>query len=531
MLVTRDVDNPGTSVLDYLKAHSATLTTGHIYGGTAAVSTAAQTAMENAAKSAPASATSRPELVSAAILDTNTTGELGTDGTTVRFTFDEAIANATTGIPPAANLFYVYNSAGIADADGGDTVTEVSGSTVTVRFEEGVITDAEAAKLTVATVDLNAVHDPSGAGNPEGDAPLNTSTGGGSTTLPAGTTEGPDLVSIGGFAAAGTATDVEFVFDEAADAADATKFHLVGTNGTVYNGDNPVIAGSATKTVIVRFSETLAKADIARGVVDAGGATEDVDNDSDATLDGNPLQAADVATGGNSADPDLDSVELREASTTVDQALFTFDENIGTIVDATGFHLYKTDTTQATPALATDFAVNASNRRQVLVTFPEGSIDNAVGGQVDPAAVTGEDTNTNEKDEVGVANTGTTSGQTAGRTNGPDLTKVTVAQTKDSFGNVTSASATYTFDEPVKSPVQTEFFVYLADGTQLSADTCAVDNTTVTTDDDLTVKCDFNGETPVDRAASAVLGTVDNGAVTAVSGTPASNPEGAERVS
>ena len=34
MLVTKDVNNPGASVLAYLKNHAPTLKTGHIYGGT-----------------------------------------------------------------------------------------------------------------------------------------------------------------------------------------------------------------------------------------------------------------------------------------------------------------------------------------------------------------------------------------------------------------------------------------------------------------------------------------------------------------
>jgi hypothetical protein len=411
MLVTKDVNIPGASVLDYLKAHAATLKTGHIYGGTAAVSAAAEDQMAKAAQTAPASATSRPELVSAAITDTNTTGELGTDGTTIRFTFDEALANATSGTPPTAGDFHVYNSAGFVDD--GSAVLEVSGNTVTVRFPN-VITDADAAKLTVGTVDFEAVFDESGQGSPEGDAALNTTTSGGSVSLPAGTTSGPDLTSIGGFAAAaGGATDVEYVFDEAADAADGTAFHLVDVDGTVYDGDT-ITSGSATKTVIVRFSETLAKADIARGVADQGAATEDVDNEADGT-DANPLQAADVSNGGNSAFPDLVSVELREGPTTgKDQALFTFDENIAS-ADGTLFQLYKSDT--STVAGNGTEAINTSNARQVLVDFAEGAIDNAVGGQVQPNAVLGQDGNNNDADEVGVANTGSTSGQTAGRTN------------------------------------------------------------------------------------------------------------------
>jgi hypothetical protein len=97
---------------------------------------------------------------------------------------------------------------------------------------------------------------------------------------------------------------------------------------------------------------------------------------------------------------------------------------------------------------------------------------------------------------------------------------------------VIAASATYTFDEPVSAANTGDFYVYLADGTEVDPDSCAVDDmNTVTTDDDTTVVCDFVGDIPVDKAANAVLGTVDDGAVTAVSGTPTTNPEGAERVS
>ena len=102
MLVTKDVNNPGASVLAYLKDHANTLKTGHIYGGTAAVSTAAQTAMENAAKSvtqAP-SATDRPELVSAQASATPSrrlVRRSNPKGTRVTYTFDEAVAGAATG--------------------------------------------------------------------------------------------------------------------------------------------------------------------------------------------------------------------------------------------------------------------------------------------------------------------------------------------------------------------------------------------------------------------------------------------------
>lgn len=48
MLITRDVNNPG-ALISWLETNASTLVDGFIFGGTAAVSTAAETAMETAA--------------------------------------------------------------------------------------------------------------------------------------------------------------------------------------------------------------------------------------------------------------------------------------------------------------------------------------------------------------------------------------------------------------------------------------------------------------------------------------------------
>lgn len=486
--------------------------------------------------------TDRPELVSAKVIDTNTAGELGADGTTVEFTFDEEIATATTGIAPDGTDFQVYNSAGLVDGDG--IVVSQSGTKVTIRFD-GVTTDSAAAALTLATVDFEAVHDVSGAGNPEGDAALGSTTGGGSTALPAGITEAPDLVSIGGFSDSGAnSTDVAFNFDEAADVqTDGTGFHLIGIGDNVdYPGEAAIVGGEGSTTVIVRFAADLTAADIARATVDAGTVDEQSDNEGDTQIDANVLQAADVSNSGNSANPDLVSVELREASTTIDQVLYTFDENV---VEAgavpASFTLYSGEATGGTIATGDAVDVNPANPRQVLVDFAEGEIDNVVGAQTLEGAITGEDGTKNQDDEVGVANTGTTAGQTAGRTDGPDLVGVSAAQRKDSFGNVTGANVTYTFDEALEEgdvvgPLGTsdKFRVYLADGTRLTAaaGACDVDNkSTAATTDDTTVVCQFTGPAgDLDQAADAALGTVDDGAVSEDGTGTQTNPEGAEPV-
>lgn len=508
----------------FLESIAATVAEGHIFGGTAAVSAAVEAALEAAGQSVAAGVTARPELVSAQVVDTNTPAELGSDGTTVAFTFDEEIATATNGTPPAAGLFNVYSAAGAPTA--GSVVVSQSGTTVNVRFN-AINSDVLAAGLTVATVDYNAVEDPGGAENPEGDAPLGTSTGGGEQSLAAGITDGPDLVSVGSFTADGANTEVAFTFDEAAAAGAAANYNLIPLDGSAPISGASVDGGTNTTTHIVEFTGTLNPANFARGTVDAGTVTETTDNELNGP-DSNVLQAADISAGGNTADADLVSVQLQEGPATgEDRALFTFDENIATVVAPASLVLYKDDGTTVPGVTA---QIDPGNATRVLVTYGEGAIDRAVGGQALAGAVTSVDpaAATNEDDEVGVANTGTTPGQTAGSTAGPDLTAVSADVETDLFGNVTGADATFTFDEPVTAATATEFFLFAATGERFSAISCLVpDQGTATQTDDVKVVCDFEGPVgDVDRPADAVLGTVDNGAVTPLDA-GVSNPEGA----
>lgn len=558
---------------------------------------------------AAASTTQQPELVAAQIVDTVDGGEATTArprGTTVRYTFDETFvrASADTGTE-----FHVYTNGG---ADGGaGTVVEGSttDTTVTVRFAD-VDTDREAALLTVATVDASAVTDASGLPNPEGDAPLGAGTAG-PTALTAGTTEAPDLVSISA-PRAGTAFDldgsggepgadeqattaVDFVFDERAFVNNPDGFTIVLTDGTVLQGTGPAVGstqtggtrpgGNGTTTITVLFQNpdgtdedttpggtgdaTLTSAQIARGVV-ADATVADAQQNADAATvtpgtNGNVLQAAPLASAGNTTDPDLVSVALEPttdgASTTAgDQALFTFDQPValedgvplvGATADPASFRLYKVDGTQVTGTTA---EVVSADFRQVRVTFAEDDAAiNAVGGNVLPGAVFAADadgnavdtdtnpltvtTVANDSDEEGVTGTTGVAAQAAGRTAGPDLTGVALSRSGGTTGDF---RATYTFDEDVTTAVPGNFFLYLADGTPLVATTCAAQTGD---DDDNTVICtafsDEGTAATSEQVGSAVLGTVDDtavlsrndansGAAPATDTDPARNVEGAE---
>jgi len=120
-------------------------------------------------------------------------------------------------------------------------------------------TSPAAADLTVATVDLGAVQDLTGEDNPEGDAPLGSTT---AATLPAGITDAPDLVSISNFHTIGgdtTNTYVDFKFDEVVSDADigSTWAHLIKTDGLTVV-DCVADSGEDTDTVTVRCPDDTA---------------------------------------------------------------------------------------------------------------------------------------------------------------------------------------------------------------------------------------------------------------------------------
>lgn len=542
-----------------------------------------------------ATATSRPELVSASIVQTTT------QGTTVRYTFDEALTG--TGVNPGNFHVYRFGYTGAdpdaagplvagpqdvdtagADDNTGDVAQVDNNDTrsVLVTFT-GITTATGAAQLSVATVDFDAVRGLEGNvgdANTEGDAPLNAGT---TSQLGARQTVGPDLTTVGNFRANPAnvnETLVDFTFDEAAFNNNPTGYHLIDVDGTTDNVGT-LVAGTGTATHTVAFQNNagigtpstvpLTAADTARGTVDTG----TVDDVSGAGGNINPQQAAAVTSTGISETPDLESAEIRRDvnvnGATRDQILYTFDEpvlvNPGFAGDAPDTAVVEGTTEQLFRAYLSDgsevlgSAANApatrstTNDRQVLVTFGQDQLDLAVGASVSDGAViegSGAQNRPNQQDEVGVSNVGTGPTTVSGRTAAPDLTAVTIAPIQNAFGTTTGARATYIFDEDVfTTDAQAgNLFLYAADGTQYQCTGTTGTGTLAlgtTEDTDNTVTCASyavvagGGAATTNQVLSAVLGTVDDGAVNNQAansgpgtGTPGgatggeTNPEGAE---
>ena len=578
MLITRSNTNPGDSVLAFLAENCATLDEGIIFGGPAAVDNATEAEMEEAAQSCDGgtnpsndTVTSRPELVNAQILETNASGPNA--GTAIRYTFDENI----TGMNPVDDLFYAYFYDG-TNATSADAIVDPNNSrAVIARFLTITsVSEAAAAGLTgaeslrLATVDFGAVADDTfsstgaAAYNPIGDAQLaaGSESPGGSTGFQAGTTDGPDLVSVGNFrqVPGQNRTVVDFTFDEAATlvnpnatpAGEDDGFDLVLTDGvTDLVGD--VQNGNGTTTIEVVFDSTgtggLTAANVQRGTIDAGIVSDDPD---DSTVDAaatpadpqqgntNPLQAVDIAA--SSASPDLVSATLGnfadEDAAGDDYIDYKFDEAVTALVVGVNFMAYDANGEEIASGVAQR---STADNTVVRVTYTDEALLSAVGASVVDSAVNADDgaPTQNQQDEVGVANsnTDTTAGSSTVRTEGPDLTGVVVNEDTDVFGTpLGTFAATYSFDDKLAGTITPNgdgFQLVLANGDIIDAFSCTVDEVATTvppgTTTTNTVTCDAFASTP-GQPGQAVLGTVDNDNVNDVDGGQG-NPEGAAEVS
>ena len=553
----------------FLDAQSSTIAKLYVAGGTAVITdqvvaaavAAAQTIANDGPRNTPV--TARPELVTATIVSTTTAAQATAQqpaGTVVRYTFDEAVGNATAG------NFLVYTQAGAPGTPGNAIVTNTTGdnTSVLVRFDN-FTTAAAASQLSVAAVTFAAV---TGAGgfatdtNPEGDAPIGSS---GQVQAQPGRTAAPDLDNVTNPRQQGTAsgglpgdTVVDFTFDQSAFVVNPNGFHLVLTspqNPAVATtdrvdcvgpavgseatspGGNPNPGGSGTTVITVRCpafagqTQPFTAASIARGYVDAGTVRSGAAVAAPATDRQNPLQAAPEAD--TTVRPDLTSVTFQASTAANDIALFTFDEAIA-VATSVGFRVYDVSGAET---VATGIVSQTADARSVAVSFPNNTLNNAVGGSVAEGTVTGPTGTagrTNRADEVGAAAVNPTA-TTSGRTAGPDLTGVTLTAVNDPFGQTTGYRATYVFDEDITAANFGQLFLYLADGTRL---TCA-GPTTVTTGqtagNNNSVSCtnftissgtQAGAAATVGQVGAAVLGTVVEGAVTALDGAP-TNPVGA----
>jgi hypothetical protein len=492
--------------------------------------------IEAAQEENPTALTEAPDLIDAEFVR-NTTTSTGTT-TTVRFTFDEDVISTVN-----AGAFNLYSFDGTQFP--GQNAARESGNSDSVLVVFNV--DAEQfAEVTLATVDRGAVEDVDGNENPIGDEPL-----GSGVTFTAGRTDAPDVISVGNFrnneTASPSATLVDFTFDENAFVVNEAGFELITPSGqeiqciavdNTATGETGDFQGDGTTTITVscenedldgdNVADPITAADVARGVVLEGTVTSD-DAATTGVVEGttNPLQVTDANDGGATTLPDLVSVVINDDNTVT----FTFDENV-TVENIGGFQVYDRDGTEFQgTAAATD---TDDDDNVVIVQFAGENLDTVTGASVDEGAVreTGTGGNRlNEEDEVGVSSATVASGFTVG----PDLTDVTrTVETTTSTDPITGETTTtetgvtfrFIFDDEATVTDDTRFFVVTAEGDRIVLAGCAQ---STTEGEENVVECEVaSGDANFESARNAVVGTVDDGAVTDDEGD--TNPEGAEAI-
>lgn len=269
-----------------------------------------------------------------------------------------------------------------------------------------------------------------------------------------GTTEAPDLLSVGNFRE-GPPTDdgnpqtlVDYTFDQAAylNGGNRSSFHLVPLNGgdpLDARGIAPASDTEGDEVVTVLFNGNISAADYARGFVDSGIVNS---RQAGANAD-NPFninQSEPISNNGITENPDLVSV-TRDG----DQVLYEFDEPLtddDVIQSTSGLRLYfpQTDTSAIRDAGAQ--AVKRQNSTTLRAYFGEDlpggkSLQDAIGGFVVQGTVQaaqgsrGGNNGTNAFDELApIGDTGAEvcpapegaggTGAGNGPTEAPDLTSV-----------------------------------------------------------------------------------------------------------
>jgi len=589
-LFVEGVDSLGDAAAGFISDNAGTIKTIYKIGGDAAIADSVADDAVNEAQSGGttptptnATATSRPELVSASITETRTSAASTATrppGTYVKYCFDEAV----TGAAIDATKFHLYNGDGTrfsgtgTSAPAGQTftsgVTSADNKCVEVIYP-ALATATSAANLTLATVEKGAATGAAGASdtNIEGDAPLTPAS---SSAAAAGVTAAPDLVSVGNFREGSTVdvTAVDFTFDQAAF-TQSGAFQLVGTNGTTYSCQPPAAGsttasglaapgGQGTTVITVNCAQPgtpgssvpFTATNVARGVVQQNAVATTA-----AGANPNPLEAAPVANSGNSDAPDLVAVVFSpDALAGQDVVSYLFDEAVaaGTVplsattfayATSSSFGIYDTNgaqrNTNATFVAGTEFCTRSSeNNAVVSCVLADGVLaaSTYVGGNVRAGAVTETDgAKTNGADEEGTSPSAGPSTGTSGLTAGPDLTAVAINTVTTPFGN-TTYTATYTFDEDTADAFSTAGIgglkLYTSDGLELICTALAGGLSSGTTlanrseDLDNTVTCSSytvgvgGAAATTAQVHSAVVGTiVYNTIVDETQGVP--NPEGA----
>ncbi|CAN5235429.1 hypothetical protein BH23ACT9_BH23ACT9_35580 [soil metagenome] len=292
----------------------------------------------------------------------------------VGFRFDETIA--AVGLDPS--LFVLSTPLGRQN-ERFDAVAVVRdpGNTAVARATFGM-NETIQARVVTASIDSGAAQDLDGLDNVEGQAPV------ADVVLPAGRTDGPDLVSVtfdqGADATAGGDESVTYTFDEPLDDSagfSAANFAIIGGDGTVYGGLNPVVSGVVDdESVTVRHNISTADWLSAARVFVNGPAVTDGNGKA-------PIQHTLPIHGGSTVLPDPVEVQLLPDT---DEVVWTFDEPV-TVNLQDRFFLY--DVQGRLYGSATILGASGGGTEQITVQYTLGTVNEGiVAGSLSSSAVT-----------------------------------------------------------------------------------------------------------------------------------------------
>lgn len=394
------VNNDPLKAIEVLAGNGTTEITLAFEGQITAANTARGTIDKNVVQAVDGgSETNNPPQAAPVVGETNAPDLVSVrqDLNTLLYTFDQSIAEDDDVVQNTSGLrFYTEQ----AITYGAQAVEQVDENTLRAVFDlpEGTtVADAVGGFVTQGTVvgadvDGDGTFEPNEldetlVGEPIKDSTTCPPSTVDETNLPAGWTVAPDLQFVGNFrqgpytAELEPTTCVDYDFDQPAYLAggNRTSFHLVPVDGGAVLDASDMkpeddVEGDDKLTTI--YLGLLDESDFARGYVDANVVTSQANGDGPY----NVAQADAISNGGNTDDPDLETVSEKSDN----KLYFEFDEDLDQediVQDTAGLRFY----TEAGDVY-TASRVYKTNREDVLVAkfdLPKGvSARDAVGGLV-----------------------------------------------------------------------------------------------------------------------------------------------------
>jgi len=430
----------------------------------------------------------------------------------VKFAFDQDVSGATV----TASKYHLAGFDGNLRFDGQQAALDQAGSAVFVTFGTATVPvgAAQMADVSIASISPSAVVDSAGDANPPGAVPVGSAR---TVTNTPGRTVAPDLVAIEDFShplTDPTHTSVLFKFDQPAFVASAAALpHLAMADGSVSNCTFSSGAGTDTLTATcanpgLGGTTAIDRSQVTAGYVDAGAVSSDPQRSSSIPPQGatNVLSSSVVTTPTAATQPPaVTHVDLKPNGVVTlaggepelaDQVVFHFDQPVGLGRTTSGnpvcaapdgtptgncFVVESGDASQTSAANAANsgplvqqnppsvVADDAGHPTEVVLTYPQGTLQSAVAVAVAAGAVSAIATSTaNAAQSVPVTSPGSVT-LTPGTSTAPRLVAVHI----DRSGS--PASAVYYFDRDLKPGSLTtttagQFYLLRPDGGWLQCD-------------------------------------------------------------